>query len=55
MKHRVKRLIECIVTCLGTLLFAVAAKDGLAQDSANLCYINRSYGLSSERRTWYTA
>jgi beta-glucosidase len=40
MKHRVTRVFECIVTCLGTLLFAVAAKDGVAQDSANLPYMN---------------
>ena len=48
MKHRVTRVIECIVTCLGTLLFAVAAKDGIAQDSANLPYMNPQ--LSPEQR-----
>ncbi len=48
MKHRVKRVLECIVTCLGTLFFAVAAKDGLAQDSANLPYMNPQ--LSPEQR-----
>ncbi len=39
---------SCTVTCLGTLLFAVAAKDGLAQDSANLPYMNPQ--LSPEQR-----
>jgi beta-glucosidase len=48
MKHRVKRVLECIVTCLGTLLFAVAAKDGIAQDPANLPYMNPQ--LSPEQR-----
>jgi beta-glucosidase len=48
MKHRVTRVFECIVTCLGTLLFAVAAKDGIAQDSANLPYMNPQ--LSPEQR-----
>jgi beta-glucosidase len=48
MKHRVTRVFECIVTCLGTLLFAVATKDGIAQDSANLPYMNPQ--LSPEQR-----
>jgi beta-glucosidase len=48
MKHRVTRVFECIVTCLGTLLFVVAAKDGIAQDSANLPYMNPQ--LSPEQR-----
>ncbi len=48
MKHRVTRVFECIATCLGTLLFAVAAKDGIAQDSANLPYMNPQ--LSPEQR-----
>ena len=48
MKHRVTRVFECLVTCLGTLLFAVAAKDGIAQDSANLPYMNPQ--LSPEQR-----
>ncbi|MDR3740387.1 MAG: glycoside hydrolase family 3 C-terminal domain-containing protein [Terracidiphilus sp.] len=48
MKHRVTRVFECIVTCLGTLLFAVAAKDGIAQDLANLPYMNPQ--LSPEQR-----
>jgi len=48
MKHRATRVFELIVTCLGTLLFAVAAKDGIAQDSANLPYMNPQ--LSPEQR-----
>ena len=48
MKNRVTRVLECIVTCLGTLLFAVAAKDGIAQDTANLPYMNPQ--LSPEQR-----
>jgi len=48
MKHRAIRVLELIVTCLGTLLFAVAAKDGIAQDSANLPYMNPQ--LSPEQR-----
>jgi beta-glucosidase len=48
MKHRVTRVFECIVICLGTLLFAFAAKDGIAQDSANLPYMNPQ--LSPEQR-----
>ena len=48
MKHRVTRVFKCIVTCLGTLLFAVAAKDGIAQDSANLPYMNPQ--LTPEQR-----
>jgi hypothetical protein len=48
MKHHVTRAFESIVTCLGTLLFAVAAKDGIAQDSANLPYMNPQ--LSPEQR-----
>ena len=48
MKHRVTRVFECIGICLGTLLFAVAAKDGIAQDPANLPYMNPQ--LSPEQR-----
>jgi len=48
MKHRGTRGFACIVTCLGTLIFAVAAKDGIAQDSANLPYMNPQ--LSPEQR-----
>jgi beta-glucosidase len=48
MKHPVTRVFEGIVTCLGTLLFVVAAKDGIAQDSANLPYMNPQ--LSPEQR-----
>ncbi len=48
MKHRVTRVFKCMVTCLGTLLFAVAAKGGIAQDSANLPYMNPQ--LSPEQR-----
>jgi beta-glucosidase len=48
MKHRVTRVFECIGICLGTLLFAVAAKDGIAQDPGNLPYMNPQ--LSPEQR-----
>jgi len=48
MKNRATRVFECIVTCLGTLLFAVAAEDGIAQESANLPYMNPQ--LSPEQR-----
>jgi beta-glucosidase len=48
MKRRVTRVSDCIVTCLGTLLFAVAAKDGIAQDSTSLPYMNPQ--LSPEQR-----
>ncbi len=48
MKRRVTRVFECIVTCLGILIFAVAAKDCIAQNSANLPYMNPQ--LSPEQR-----
>jgi beta-glucosidase len=48
MNHRVTRVFECIVACLGALLIAVAAKDGIAQDTANLPYMNPQ--LSPEQR-----
>ena len=48
MNRRMTRVLKCLVTCLGTLLFAVAATDGIAQDSANLSYMNPQ--LSPEQR-----
>jgi beta-glucosidase len=48
MKQPITPVFECIFTCLGVLLFAVAAKDGIAQDSANLPYMNPQ--LSPEQR-----
>src|SRR5579862_8953590 len=48
MKHRVTKVLECIVTCLGMLLFVSTAKDGIAQESANLPYTNPQ--LSPEQR-----
>jgi beta-glucosidase len=48
MKHRVTRVFRLTATCLGTLLFALAAKDGIAQDAANLPYMNPQ--LSPEQR-----
>src|SRR5579859_938988 len=48
MKHRDTRVSECIVASLGMLLFALAAKDGIAQDSANPPYMNPQ--LPAEQR-----
>jgi beta-glucosidase len=40
--------LELIAACLGTLLFAFALKDGMAQETAALPYMNPQ--LSPERR-----
>ena len=48
MKHRATPLFECIVACLGALLLVSAANIGIAQDSANLPYMNPQ--LSPEQR-----
>ena len=53
MKHRVTRVLELIVTCLGMLLLAFVGKDAVAQDSANLPYMNPQ--LSPEQRATFTA
>ena len=48
MRNRITRAFECIVTCLGTLLCISAAQSGIAQDAANLPYMNPH--LSPEQR-----
>jgi beta-glucosidase len=48
MKIRVTRIAECIVACAGALLFASALQNAVAQDSANLPYLNPH--LSPEQR-----
>ncbi len=48
MKHRVTRVYKGIVASLGMLLFALAAKDGIAQDSTNPPYMNPQF--SPEQR-----
>ena len=48
MKTRVTRIIECIAACSGALLFALAPHIAVAQEPANLPYLNPQ--LSPEQR-----
>jgi beta-glucosidase len=48
MKNRVTRIVECIVACTRVLLFYSALQIAVAQDSANLPYLNPQ--LSPEQR-----
>jgi len=48
MKHRVPRIVECIVACMGAIFFASVQHSAIAQDSANPPYLNPQ--LSPEQR-----
>ena len=48
MKKRVTRIVECIVACTGALLLSSVVQSAVAQDSANLPYMNPQ--LSPEQR-----
>ncbi len=48
MKNRALRVVECILACTGALFFGSALQDVVAQDSANLPYMNPQ--LSPEQR-----
>ena len=48
MKNRVTRIVECIFACAGVLFFGSALQITVAQDSANLPYMNPQ--LSPEQR-----
>ena len=48
MKNRVTRIVECIFACAGVLFFGSALQIAVAQDSANLPYMNPQ--LSPEQR-----
>ncbi len=48
MKHRVTRIVECMVACMGAILFASVQHSALAQDSAQPPYLNTE--LSPEQR-----
>jgi beta-glucosidase len=48
MKHRMTRIVECIVACAGALIFASAGQSAIAQDSTNPPYLNPN--LSPQER-----
>jgi beta-glucosidase len=48
MKNRVVRMFECLVVCTGAILFGSTLQNAVAQDSANLPYMNPK--LSPEQR-----
>ena len=48
MKNRVTRIVECILACTGVLLLSSVVPSAVAQDSANLPYMNPQ--LSPEQR-----
>jgi beta-glucosidase len=48
MKNRVVRMFECLVVCTGAILFGSTLQNAVAQDSANLPYMNPQ--LSPEQR-----
>ena len=48
MKSRVTRIVECIITCTGALVLSSGVQNAVAQDTANLPYMNPQ--LSPEQR-----
>jgi len=48
MKSRVRRIVECIVVCTGAILCGSGLQNAVAQESANLPYMNPQ--LSPEQR-----
>ena len=48
MKRRIKRTVECVVTCAGTLFIGSSQHHAVAQDAANPPYLNPQ--LSAEQR-----
>src|SRR5271168_1269937 len=48
MKHRVSRVVECVVTCVGALLLISGMQDGVAQSATTPPYLNTS--LTPEQR-----
>ena len=48
MKSHASRIVECLVACMGALCFASALQNAVAQESANVPYMNPQ--LSPEQR-----